>query len=83
MERVSQARGRVSAEGKVWEVVCYAVHHANYALTVRQIAGLTGLAVGSVHRTLAWRLYLQFRTVTRAENRAARTEHAGIYNFRL
>ena len=52
----------MTAEGRVWEVVCAELQGQEYTLTVRAIARQTGLSVGAVHKTFAWRFYHRVRS---------------------
>jgi hypothetical protein len=65
---------RITAEALVWQVVCTELRTDRYTLTVREIAARTGLCVGAVHRTLAWRLYRKGRAASRERRRRERNE---------
>lgn len=62
-------RCRVTAEGYVWEVICPRIRSGELSLSIRQIAALTGLSVGSVQRSYAWSLYQMVQVWEQAAGR--------------
>ncbi len=62
-------RCRVTAEGYAWEVIGPRIRRGELSLSVRQIAVLTGLSIGSVQRSYAWSLYQMLQVQEQAAAR--------------
>ena len=67
---------RITAEGRVWEVVHPELYGEDFTLSVRRIAARTGLSVGAVHKTRAWRVYQQVREMKVECNRRQLSERS-------
>jgi len=62
-------RCRVTAEGYCWEQISKLIQCGDFSASVRRIAALTGLSVGSVQRSYAWSLYQMLQVQEQAAAR--------------
>ncbi|QDV88989.1 hypothetical protein RAS2_00480 [Phycisphaerae bacterium RAS2] len=69
---------RITAEGRVWEVICRSVKANDFKWTVRNIARYANLSLGAVHSTYAWKVY----SAAKRDERSRRKALAGVGAFK-
>lgn len=68
--------GKVSAEGRVWDVIARSVRANDFKWTVRNIASFAKLSVGAVAKTYAWKIYSQAKRDEKSRRKALAASRA-------